>query len=95
MATWLHLNTMGLYSRGFRRVASYTCFKKLGWNETRKKFNWLVADYDCYVSETQYLVRRINSKGYVWDEVFDTKEAANAHMKRILANYDSHKMMKY
>lgn len=91
----LHLNKMALYARGFRLVASYTCFTKLSWSEYRKKFNWYVRDFDCYTDGKQYLVRRISDRGYVWDEVFDNKNDANAHMKRILADCTFHKTRKF
>lgn len=91
---WLHLNKMGLYQRGFKLVACYTCFKKLGWNEYRKKFDWIVKDYECFTNGTQYLVRLYYGKGRVWDNVYDTKEAANAHMKRVLEDCTFHKTRK-
>ena len=95
MATWLHLNKMALYQRGFKLVASYTCFTKLGWSEYRKKFNWYVADYECFTNGKQYLIRLYYGKGGVWDDVYDSKEKANAHMKRVLEDCTNYKCNKY
>ena len=91
----LHLNKMALYERGFKRVASYTCFTKLGWDSSRQKYDWYVANFSCYTDGKQYLIRRVGKRGSVWDSLYDSKELANEHMKRILEDCTFRKVTKY
>lgn len=77
----MHLNDYGLHMRGFRRVASYECFKK-GY----KKFNII-----CYTNGTEYLVRTFESNGHAWDNIFTDKNKANADVAEHFKRYTFHK----
>ena len=77
----MHLNDYGLYSRGFRRIASYECFKK-----GCKKFNIV-----CYTNGTEYLVRTFETGSHAWDNIFTDKAKANANVDSHFKRYTFHK----
>lgn len=89
----MRMNDMGLIQNGFKNVAQYKTFERVGTHWDGKGM-YVVWTYDCWKNpETgECVIRVTNNRRFHWLHFFKDRNEANDHIRRAIERFvETHK----